>query len=646
MENNKYKHLFTPIETGGTVFRNRIFASPEGFYHVSTDCLPNAEEAQFFERKAMGGFASVCIGDCIVDIDTGRHYPFLCNMKDPDTLPGLSAVASAISRHGAVASAELSHAGMYAQDTYARTGKLYGPVEMDGKYGHVEEMTEEMILNIVKDFGAAAAWAKRCGFGMVTIHGGHGWLLSQFFSRNVNKRTDAWGGSLENRLRLPLAVVESVRKAVGRRFPIEIRISGSECNPDGYDIEEGVQLAKALDGKVDIIHVSAGHHEVPSAMVITHPSMFLPDCCNLKYAAEIKKHVNTPVATVGAFTSPDEMEEAIASGSADIVEVGRQSLADPDLPIKARLGKEDEIRRCIRCMNCFGGEGEHRIAECSLNPEISHEKEYEYAPAPKVLKKVLVIGGGPGGMEAALTCKMRGHEVILCEKSGQLGGALRCEKLVPFKQKTMDYLDLQAHLLEKYGVDVRLNTEMTPAKAMEIGPDVIIAAVGAKPMKLPITGIDKALCAEDVYLAPEKCGDSVVIMGGGLVGIELGLFLAELGKQITIVEMAPKLTVHEFSMHTLALMDQIEKRGLKILTSHAAKEVTEEGLIAAGPDGDVLVAADTVVYAVGQIPQRAEALAFNDCAPEFHMLGDCIVSKNIQAATSLAHRLAYDIGRY
>lgn len=643
----KYPNLFKPIVLANNVFRNRIFASPQGYYNVGGDNLPGADMAAFFERKALGGAASVCVGDCIVDIDTGRHYPFLLDMKDENTLPGLSALASAISRHGAVASAELSHAGMYATESASRSGKFYGPVAMEGKYGPVEEMSEDMILSIAKSFGSAAAWAKRCGFGMVTIHGGHGWLLGQFYSPKLNTRSDKWGGSLENRLRFPLLVVEEVRKAVGRNFPIEYRMSGSECCESGYDLSDGVELAKALDGKVDLIHVSAGHHEVPSAMVITHPSMFLPDGCNVYLAAEIKKHVKTPVATVGAFTSPEHMEAVIAEGMADVVEIARQSLADPDLPFKARTGRDDEIRRCIRCNNCFGGAGEHRIPECAINPEISHELQYRSLPLPKTLKKVLVIGGGVGGMEAALTAAQRGHKVVLCEKSGQLGGALRCEHLVPFKQNMMAYLDKQAYLLEKSGVEVRLNTPVTPDYAEAEAADVIIAALGARPAKPPIKGIDGANVygAEEVYVKPELAGENVTILGGGLVGIELGLFLTGLGKKVTIVEMLPRLSVHPFSMHSLALEVEIPKRGISVHLSTAASEIYEGGLKLKGPDGEFELAADTVIYATGQRPLQTEAIELSSCAPEFYQLGDCVVPKNIHAATSVAHMIACDIGR-
>ncbi|MDR2356063.1 MAG: FAD-dependent oxidoreductase, partial [Clostridiales Family XIII bacterium] len=562
----KYPHLFSPLAIGDAVFRNRIFASPEGYYNVGADNLPSREEVAFFERKAIGGYASVCVGDCIVDSKTGTHYPFLIRMDDPATLPGLSSVAEAISRHGAIASAELNHAGMYARfvkdpdgELYgpeaAREaekqrekaggplfgqsgGTLYGPVAVEnGKYGEVEAMSEEMILYIAARFGKAAAWAKRCGFTMVTVHGGHGWLLSQFMSPCINTRTDRWGGSRENRMRFPLAVIESVRQAVGPRFPIEIRISGSECDPAGYGPDEGVKIAEALDGKVDIIHVSAGNHEHERTFIITHPSMFLPDGANLRFAAEIKKHVKTPVAAVGALCDPEMMEEIIASGQADIVQLGRQTLADPDLPIKARSGREDDINKCMRCCSCFSSSGSHRLLQCATNPVIGHEIEERFTPAPRKKRRVLVMGGGVAGMQAALTAAERGHEVILCEKTDALGGVLLCEEKVPFKTRLSEYIALQKRRIARAPIDLRLRTELTPALAAALAPDAIIAAPGSVPAVPKIPGIDgpNVMGAEELYRAPKRCKERPVILGGGLVGLELAVFMAMSGKSVTIV---------------------------------------------------------------------------------------------------------------
>ncbi len=663
----KYPHLFQPLKVRGALFRNRIFASPEGFYNVGPECFPNAACAAFFERKALGGAASVCLGDCIVDRDTGTHYPFLMRIDDPNSLPGFAALASAVSRHGAIASVELSHAGMYAETVAARGLPVYGPVEIKGQdsatpysfggkaenpdEGYIHEMPEEIIERLIGKYAAAAAFAQQAGFGMVTVHAGHGWLLAQFLSSKTNTRKDKWGGSsLENRLRFPVAVLEAIRKAVGPAFPVEVRISGTEIADEGYDLEEGIAIAKGLEPYSDILHVSTGHHQILGASMVTHPSMFLPDGVNVQYAAEIKKHVKTiPVATVGALTDPAMMEEIIASGQADIVELGRQSLADPDLPIKARMGMDEEINKCMRCSACFGSGGATRVFQCAINPEIGHELEYRDKPLPRSTKTVLVAGGGVGGMEAALTAANRGHSVILCEKTGRLGGTLRCEEHVSFKKHLDEYLNRQAMRCEKHpNVEVRLNTAVTPELAQALKPDVIIAALGARPAVPPIKGIDGAnvMGAEDVYYHPEKAGKKLVILGGGLVGLELALHMNGQGRDVTVVEMRDKLAVDQFSMHTPALMIQLEKQKIDIRLSTAVQEITPDGVRVSGPEGEYTLAADTVVYAVGQKPLTEEASALHDCAPEFYQLGDCITPKNIMNATRSAYGAAMDIGRF
>jgi len=647
MSTLKYPHLFEPLKVRGAVFRNRIFAAPQGFYYVGPDSYPNADCAAYFEIKARGGFASVCVGDCIVDSDTGTAYAGLFRIDDPKMTPGFSAVAGAVSRHGCIASAELSHAGMYAHSVYAAGRPMYGPVGIkNGKYGEVTEMPEEIIYRIIDAFGKAASQAKMFGFGMVTIHAGHGWLLPQFWSKQINTRTDKWGGSFENRMRLPLAVLDSIRRAVGPSFPIEIRMSGTELNDAGYDLDEGIEFAKALDGHVDIIHVSAGNHEVPLSFIVTHPSMFLEDGVNAKYAAEVKKHVKAQVATVGSFSNPAHMEEVLASGGADIIEVARQSLADPFMPIKARTGREDEIQECLRCMSCYTTGNSKRIHYCSINPVTSREREVLMAPAPRAKKSVLIAGGGVAGMQAALTAAERGHSVILCEKGPKLGGALLCEGKVPFKRHLADYLARQALLISRAAIEVRLNTEVTPELARSLEPDVIIAALGAQPVKPPIPGIDAAnvIGAEEAYADPDKCGQKVVIIGGGLVGLELSIFLGQLGREVTVLEIQDAFTVERGSLHTLALTVHMGKYGVKSHLSTEVKEITASGVSATGPDGDFEIEADTVVYATGQAPLVDEAIALHDCANEFYQIGDCVAPKNIMNATHQAFVVGYDIG--
>ncbi len=665
----KHRLLFEPIRLAGQTFRNRIFASPQDHPYLTSENFLTPEAIAFYESKAIGGFGSVCVGDFMVDSFCGHSHPFQLRGDDKRGKAMLVDTALAITRHGAVGSVELNHAGENAFVMAEREGYMYGLVEGEHNGVPVRAMDDEYLERAILKFAQAADYARQSGFGMVTLHGGHGWMLAQFMSPRTNRRTDKWGGSLENRMRFPLAVIDAVRKVVGPAFPIEIRISGAEIVEGGYDIDEGVRIAEMLDGKVDLIHVSAGHHEDDAASMVTHPTMFLPDGVNVKYAAEIKKHVKTPVATVGALTDPAFMEELIASGKTDIVELGRQSLADPDLPIKARMGRDEDVNQCMRCFTCFSCSTVNGIFYCAINPRVGHELENKYAVPPRKRKKVLVAGGGIGGMQAALTCAEQGHEVILCEKSDKLGGALLCEHNVPFKQKLRIYLKNQARRVLEADIDLRLNTPVTPELARALEPDVIIAAMGARPV-VPtfIRGWDRenVVGAEQVYYDPEMTGKNVVILGGGLVGLELGLWLAQLGRQVTVVEMAPSTLATQADagtsermfgssgirhgdpiVHGIAIAQELKKLpNMTVKTSTKALEIGEDGVRVEGKDGEYVIPADTVIYAVGQKPLSTEANLLYDCAPEFYQIGDCVAPRNIMNATSAAYQIARDIGRY
>ena len=667
MAASDYPNLFSPIVLGKQFFKHRIFASPQDNPQLDADKFLTRDAMAFYERKAQGGFASVCVGDFMVDSRAGHSHPFQLRGDDVRGKASMFRTAMGITKHGAVAAAELNHAGVNS-NMWEAEGFVYGfadGLRADGV--EVRAFDDAWLERLIACFADAAAYARQVGFQMITLHGGHGWCLNQFMSPRENTRRDKWGGSLENRMRFPLAVIEAVRKRIGPAMPIEIRLSGAEWVPGGYDVEECVAIAKALDGKVDLLHISAGHHEDDTASMRTHPTMFLEDGCNTFYAAEVKKHVKTPVATVGALTDVRMMEELIASGQTDIVELGRQSLADPDLPLKARTGREDDINRCMRCFTCFSNSTLGGIFYCSTNPEIGNELDCMFDTPPRERKRVLVAGGGIGGMQAALTLAQRGHEVILCEKTGRLGGVLRCEANIPFKKPLERYLDLQERRIARAGIELRLNTAVTPALASSLGPQVIIAALGARPVKPPVKNIDdpKVLGAEEVYYEPEKAGKRCVILGGGLVGLELGVFLAGYrGREVDVVEMLPTtlasdpgggtsermgsvgMAAGEALVQGVALSVKLkELPNMAVHTSTRAVEVTETGLRVAGPEGEYEIAADTVIYAAGQRPLREDALALRDCAKEFYMLGDCVTPKNIVAATQAAFQLARDIGR-
>ena len=645
----KYPHLFSPIQLAGTLFRNRIFASPTGGHHTHYMNHPINELICYYERKAIGGAASVCIGDAMVDSEIALANGNHILLDDPTGKSHMNKLSDAIARHGAVASIELSHGGSGARISYGQGHTIYGPVAGEGEtFGQkvvYEAMTEEIIQRTIKKHYQAALYAKQCGFGMVTLHGGHGWLLHQFMSPTLNTRTDEWGGSFEKRMRFPLAVIAAIREAVGPKFPIEIRLSGSEVYEGGYDTAYGVRIAEALDGKVDLLHISAGSHEDARVFTVTHPSMFLEDGVNVKYAAEIRKHVKTPVATVGALFDPAYLEEIIASGQADVVELARGLIADPDIPLKARTGREDEIVPCLRCFTCFSSLMTRGQFCCALNPEISNEHDTKFAPPPVKQKTVLVAGGGVGGMQAALTAAQQGHKVILCEKGPKLGGVLRCEDKVPFKKHLAEYLARQARMLPRAGVEVRLNTAVTPDYVQAVGPDVLIAALGAKPAVPPIPGIEKTVSAEELYMAPEKAGEKLVILGGGLVGCELAIYMAGLGRKVTVLEMAPAPNFGWNLLQGQSVSIEFDKLGIGLKLNTKVKSVGDGAVLAEGPAGEARFEADTVASALGMVPLRDEAAALALTAPEFYQLGDCLEVKNIYAATNMAYQIARDIGR-
>ncbi len=649
----QYPNLFSPLTIGKTVFRSRIFASPTGLQYALAGNRPTAEGIAYYERKAIGGAASVCIGDAMVDSQIALANGSHILLDDYGARPSLTKLADAITKHGAVASMELSHGGNAARISYNQGHTIYGPSKchaegFNGKATEAEEMTREIMDMTTKKFVDAAVFVKQCGFGMITIHGGHGWLLHQFMSPAVNKRTDEYGGSFENRMRYPLEVLRAVRAAVGPDFPIEIRISGSEVYEGGYGVDYGVKIAEAIDELVDIIHVSAGSHENADVFTVTHPSMFLPDGVNVKYAAEIKKHVHHAyVATVGALSDPQYLEDIIATGKADIVELARGLICDPDLPDKARRGKGEDVRKCIRCFTCFSNLMTQGHIICALNPEISHESEEKYAPRPVNRKKVLIAGGGIAGMEAALCAKRAGHDVTLCEKSDKLGGVLLCEHDVPFKTHLHEYLEQQAELIRREKITVLTNTTVTSEFAMRMEPDVIIAAVGAAPIIPPIPGIDgeNVYTAEEIYASPDKAVGKTVILGGGLAGTELAIYLATLGREVEIIEMADRLNDGGNILQGQSIGIELRRLNIPVHLGTKVTEIRKNSVVCVSDGKEITCKADTAVCSFGMKPRYADADALRFAAPEFYQIGDCLAAKNIAEATRMAWYAVKDIGR-
>ncbi len=647
MKNKYYPHLASPITINNLTFKNRILGAPMSNPELDSDCNMRKEEIAFHENRARGGLAGVAIGLGIVDA-IGRSHTKEVKLYDVMSLPSLKEAANAMHRHNCNAVMELAHGGKFAnaRGHGSAEGVNIGPNDEINGEGHpVRSMTEKDIYRVADCFGQAAKLVKEAGFDMVLIHGGHGWLLGQFSSPAMNHRTDRWGGSLENRMRFSLLVIEKVREAVGPDFPIEFRMSGAEFTKGGYGIEEGIEMAKAIDGKVDIIHVSAGVHEDPEVFVRTHPSMFIEHGCNVYLAAEIKKHVKTPVATLGGLNDPDMMEEIIATGKADIIEIARQSICDPYFPEKAFSGNKDDITRCCRCFTCFYNYLTNRTFCCAFNPVVGNELEHKHAFPPTTPKKVIVVGGGPGGMEAAITAAGRGHSVTLYEKNSRLGGQLLSEQYIPFKQDMYNFVKVLEGRLAKSGVDVRLNTELTAEQAAAENADVIITAIGAKPIVPPIPGIDneKVVGLTALHQPEPALGQKVVILGGGLVGSECAIYLDGLGKDVTIVEMKDDWAADSYFMHKNAMKIYMRDSNIKIHVNTTAKAITDKGLVCQTPEGELVIPADNILLAAGMKADRKTAESFYNAAPRVFETGDCIKAGRVVEAVTTGYYRAIDI---
>ena len=644
-----YPLLCSPLRVGNVTLRSRMCSAPMGFPDLTEDgCLTEGAIA-FYENRARGGAAVVTISEACVDYENGKSHGRLINLTNPGVLAGLTNCARAIRRHGALASVELNHAGMLSDfdvviSERRRDERMhYGPSDTVLPTGTaVKAMTEAQIRTAIDRFARGAALVKRAGFDMLMLHAGHGWLIHQFLSPLTNRRTDAYGGSREARFRFALEVIDAVRAAVGPGFPIELRFSAMETAPGGITLPDAVAFAEAVQDKVDILHVSAGGEP---DFHVTHPPMFSEPGCNVHFAAEIKKHVSIPVATVGALNEPAQMEAILADGQADIVCMARALLADPELPKKVEQNRTDEILRCIRCFTCHAERMLTQTRICALNPQIGREYEAKFDAPPTQPKRLLIAGGGPGGMQAAVTAAQRGHHVTLCEAGDALGGNLRCETNVPFKAAFPKNIETMTRHMALAGVEVRLNTPVTPEFVRDFAPDALFVAVGAEAVRPPIPGIDGAnvVFGTELERREGEIGPRVAVIGGGLVGCESGLYLAQAGHAVTILELRGDVAADANPRHRPALLAELAAH-TTVRTGMRVTEIRPDGVVCESEAGERLfVEADTVLCAAGLRPRTEIADALRGTAPVVELIGDCVRPDIIRGATWRAYHAALDL---
>jgi 2,4-dienoyl-CoA reductase-like NADH-dependent reductase (Old Yellow Enzyme family)/thioredoxin reductase len=639
-----FPNLFSPIQVGTRTYKNRIIGAPifcGPFVHLPflSDVLYQAVEG-----RARGGCAQVTVGETPVNFVNASKDPFppidFENYEDP-AFPLLSKAANMIKENGAVAMIELNHVGAARLNMKEFEGSdNYGPVAQtnpDGKV--VRPIDEEIMDEIIGDFVKSAKFMIAAGFDGVMIHCGHGWLLNQFLSARTNTRTDEYGGSLENRAKFPIRVLAAVREAIGVDAVLEVRVSGDERTEGGQGVEEVARFCKMIEDTVDLVHVSVGIYRDPIHSG-QFSSIFHPHALNADMSEVIKKAVSIPVVVVGGINSPEMAEELISGGKCDFIALGRQLTADFDFANKAQSGNADDINRCLRCYKCFPGTLEdvmddlENLFGCTVNPEAFFFKKEVLDSKPAGSRKVLVIGGGPGGMEAAVVASDRGHQVTLVEKTDSLGGLLKFTDVDEYKGDLKNWKDVLVRRVGKRDIDVVLGKAFTPDDVAAFGADAVVLAVGSSPIEAPIPGIENALRALDMYFNMDKVGKKVVMVGGGLVGSEAGLHLAKNGRDVTIVEMLDKVAPDSYPMHRAAMVHEMD-RMLSYKTDLKVTAIEKNGVKAVDKDGkEVFIEADTVVFALGMKANREETEALRAAAGDtpVYEIGDCVRAAKVYEA--------------
>jgi 2,4-dienoyl-CoA reductase-like NADH-dependent reductase (Old Yellow Enzyme family)/thioredoxin reductase len=636
MNQKQFPKLFEPGRIGSLELKNRLVMPPMATNYALKNGEVTQRQIDYYEERAKGSVGLIIVEFSVVDSPIGKGAMRQIAIDDDKFIPGLSKLAKAIKRHGAGVAIQLHHAGRQASSKI--TGhQPVAPSPIPGSEGEKpRELTPEEIAALIARFAAAAERATKAGFDGVEIHGAHGYLISQFLSPLSNHRHDTYGGSVENRARLLTDIIKASRERIGKDYPLWCRLSAMEISADGGITPEETQIVARLAEKagVDAIHVSA--HQVGPAR---RPPMAQPPCNFVPYAQAVKEVVSVPVIAVSRIP-PEIAEDVIRDGKADFVSIGRQLLVDPYLPQKAQAGKIEDIRPCIYCLTCLDSISWRREGVCCVvNPTLGRERDFELKPA-KSPKKVVVVGGGPGGMEAARVAALRGHKVVLFDEGEELGGQLLLAAKPPFKETLETFRQYLVKQVTKLGVELRLRQKFTIGMAKELKPDVVVLATGVTPLIPQIPGIrsKKVIQASQVLMGAET-GERVVVIGGELVGCETALLLMERGKKVTIMRRGPELATKVHRLIREPMLARLKYKGASILTGVEYQEIRDASVVIKTATGEKkIIEADTVVLAAGAVPNTELRDALKGKVAQVLSVGDCVEPRSIMEAVEEGFR--------
>ena len=643
---NDFDRLLSPGIIGKVETRNRIVLPPMARNYATPEGFVTRQLVDHYASLARGGVGLVIVEATFVE-RSGKGFYQQLGVDDDRCITGLNELADAVKEYGSRISIQLHHAGR--QTDIATSGMAVvapSPIPCPVSEGSPKELTIGEINKLVEAFAQAARRVKQAGFDAVELHGAHGYLVSQFLSPNTNQRTDKYGGNLEDRATFLLEIISRTRELVGDDFAVTARINADDYVAGGMTITECKELAQILEkAGIDALHITAGTYECMLDDRITSPfgviSTYAPRGQLIALAQQVREVVNIPIITVGAIT-PEIGEKALRDGKADFIAMGRALIADPGLATKLRTGARRDIRPCIRCNEmCIGRLQRGLSVRCSVNAETSFES-YQLLPTQK-RKKILVIGGGPAGMEAARVSALRGHEVGLYEKCEELGGHLTEATVPSFKEDLRDYREWLIRQVKGLGIDIKTGQAITRNVVSDINPDVVIIATGSRQSLPNILGVDKPVVktAIDIMLGKAKPGNRNIIVGGGAIGCEMALYLALSGKKSTVVEMLPEIAADVPGMAKGALLTALNDNKVDWLTNTRIIEIIDSGVIASDQNQNKLnLNGDRIILAIGLVSQSELYDELKDIVSEIYLIGDCFEPRKVGEATRDGFRIA------